>query len=247
MSSEVTLNRESFDCFLRVLSVLAKGPCSDVDVHEGKIRQRSNDRSIIFEIDMSKILGNETFHISDLAKKIILLKTFQNQDVAFTNKDDEFIFRDAYSEIKFLKIDRSAMDNHYIHDSEFSNMFTLDDDSLILNHDIPFSISNKIQIVTQVFNAISLKAEFKDFLFSLKVDSSGKDQFATFINNVTISSDMEGYSNVNLVPFIIDHDGSIVMDMYKFDSKFINSYQTKISDFDVKLYSISSIKYTGDK
>lgn len=247
MASEVCLNRENFDCFLRVLSVLAKGPCSDVDIYEGKIRQRSNDRSIIFEIDMSRILGTETFHIPDLAKKIILLKTFQNQDVMLRNDVDDFIFSDAYSEIKFLKIDRSAMDNHYISEAEFSNLFNLDEEALLLTYDIPFSISNKIQIVTQVFNAISLKAEFKDFSFSLKVDSQAKDQFATFINNVSIADSFEGYSNVNLVPFIIDHDGSVLMSMYKFDSKFINKYETKISEFNVNVYSVSSVKKSGDK
>ena len=247
MSSEVSLNRENFDCFLRILSVLAKGPCNDVDIYEGKIRQRSNDRSIIFEIDMSTIFGKETFHISDLTKKIILLKTFQNQDVLLKNSDDEFIFSDSFSEIKFMKIDRNAMDNTYINDNEFGALFNLDDDHLILSHDVPFSISNKIQIVTQVFNVISLKADFENNFFSLKADSSSKDQFATFINNVSVYSDFNGSSNVNLVPFIIDHDGSINMNMYMFDSKFINRYDTKISDFEVTIYSVSSAKKAGDR
>ena len=52
---QVNLSMEEYEQFLRCLSIL-KDICNDADIREGFIRQRTNDSTTVFEINMSSVL-----------------------------------------------------------------------------------------------------------------------------------------------------------------------------------------------
>ena len=104
MSTNLTLSAEEYNDFLRCLTNL-KEECNDIDINGGIIRERSNDKTSIFQIDLNPILPDVTMSISDIKKKLDLLKVFAGQEVNIecnTDGNGYFIFADSFSSLKFL-------------------------------------------------------------------------------------------------------------------------------------------------
>jgi len=100
MSTNVNLNAESYNEFLRCITNL-KEECNDIDINNGIIRQRSNDKTSIFQIDLNPILPDVTMSISDIKKKIDLFKIFAGQDVNIEINNDGasfYKFSDYYQQ-----------------------------------------------------------------------------------------------------------------------------------------------------
>ena len=56
--TRIEMDAEEFNEFLRCLLNL-KEICNDVDIREGKIRQRSNDLTSVFEMDLERRMKND--------------------------------------------------------------------------------------------------------------------------------------------------------------------------------------------
>ena len=80
MTRTINLNEEEYNDFLRCLTNL-KEICNDVDIRDGVIRQRSNDLTSVFEMNLSPIINDASIPITNLKKKLDLLKTFVGQEV----------------------------------------------------------------------------------------------------------------------------------------------------------------------
>ena len=80
MSQTIVLETEEYNDFLRCLINLRE-ICNDVDIRGGYIRQRSNDLTSIFEMDLTSLIGDSQIPITNLKKKLDLLKTFSGQSV----------------------------------------------------------------------------------------------------------------------------------------------------------------------
>ena len=97
----VSLSNEEFENFVRSLSVL-KDVCNDVDINDGIIRQRTNDHTTIFQLDLSSLLPVVTMCLSNLKQKLDLLKMFSDEEVEI-EISDKIKIKDQYSSIEFEK------------------------------------------------------------------------------------------------------------------------------------------------
>ena len=125
MSHVVNLDSEQFDEFLRCLSLL-KDICNDADIREGVVRQRTNDNSSIFEVDMRSLIQDIDLPISNLKQKLDLFKIFSEQEeVAVSIEEGSFLLSDQYSVLRFISPKLDFMDNKFMTEVELNSIITL--------------------------------------------------------------------------------------------------------------------------
>jgi len=245
---QVNLSMDNYEQFLRCLSIL-KDVCNDADIRDGILRQRTNDSANVFEIDMSPIIDNLDIPLVNLKQKLDLLKIFLNQNstqsqtVDITvNDDGSFKFSDEYSIVEFQASDPDYMDNKYIPTTELEDIFTLNEEDVILEVDIDPNISDRMRIIAQSFSVNSTQINFEDEVACIQMETQGHDQSAKILSDITLEQRMECISSLVNTPFIIDHDGNIKLKMYNYAEQICsNTFKTAIADIDITIYGRSSL------
>jgi len=246
MATTLNLNAAEFNDFLRCLANL-KEVCNDVDIRDGFIRQRSNDKTSVFEIDMTPVLPGISIAISDIKRKLDLLKTFAGQDVSLEIVDGDpghFIFADSFSSLKFISPSLQYIDNKYMTLDELERIFVMNDDELILEHDLTSLITERIRVITVSFNTDSIQVNFEGEEASIKAATQAKDQFAKFVTGITMNVVLEKCSALlSTIPFSIDHDTDVEFKMFKDPNQDIslNQFSTTLGDITLKIFTRSAI------
>ena len=246
MATTLNLNAAEFNDFLRCLTNL-KEVCNDVDIRDGFIRQRSNDKTSVFEIDMTPVLPGISIAISDIKRKLDLLKTFAGQDVSLEIVDGDpghFIFADSFSSLKFISPSLQYIDNKYMTLDELERIFVMNDDELILEHDLTSLITERIRVITVSFNTDSIQVNFEGEEASIKAATQAKDQFAKFVTGITMNVVLEKCSALlSTIPFSIDHDTDVEFKMFKDPNQDIslNQFSTTLGDITLKIFTRSAI------
>lgn len=242
----VNLDSTKFEELIRCLSLL-KDLCNDIDLRNGIIRQKTNDSSAIFEIDLSSILTNNmSMAISHLKEKLDLIKTFVGQEVIIENsgegKDKATTFSDLYSSLKMLDPDYDFLDNKFIPDTEFERLTSLNENELMMNTSIIKTISDRIKVITQGFHVNNIQVIFEGEKGLIAAITQSKDQFAKLMTNIDLEEDIKGIANIVSIPFIIDHDGDINFQMFRSShDRALGKFSTTISDININIYTRSPI------
>jgi hypothetical protein len=249
----VNMTAEEFGDFLRCLSNL-KEVCTDADIKGGIIRQRSTDLTCIFEMDLSSLINEADIPITDLKKKLDLLKTFAGQavtiDIDDESDDKKYKVSDEYSAIKFNFPTEQFMDNKYMDQEELDNIFNLDEDDLILHDEITQLITERIRVISENFNTASIQINFRGESASINAATQSKDQFATFKRDINTNMVIEdSVANLSTIPFGIEHDTDVEFKMYKDPSKNItlNKISTELGAVKINIYSRSAIIEDSDE
>lgn len=240
----VSMNSEAYLNFLKCVMNL-KEECNDVDVRNGMVRQRTNDKSSIFEMDMTPIVGESSFVISDLRKKIDLLKLFSGQgDVDINIEDSHFIFSDQYSSIKFISPSAQFVDNKFMTEEELYKVFIMNEEDLILDCEMSNVITERIRVTTTNFNITAIQVAFEGETASIMAATQAKDQFAKFVDGIPTNVILENsIANLPIVPFSIEHDVDVTFKMYKDPNHPItlNKLQTAMGDAPISVYTRSTL------
>jgi len=241
MEESVSISGENFNEFLRVLSLL-KESCNDVDIRGGFIRQRSNDASCIFQIDLTSILTEIDIPVTDIKQKFDLLKIFSDQEVTIDVNDDVCKFSDQYSSLSFKKPNLEFMDNSFMTEEETNAVFTLDDDTLILSTEIPTTISDRIQVVRQGFNVDTVEVLITGEQAVISAKTQAKDQSAKLMDGIITEMTINCKTDLLITPFVIDHDGDMEFKMYNVqEGVSVNKFDTTIGEMDIIVYSRSAL------
>ncbi len=246
--SEISMESTVFETFLRCVSLL-QDICVDIDIQNGFIRQRSNDRSTIFEIDLTPIIGNCSFPILKIKDKMPLLKLLRGNKVQLNLINNEYFeFIDNVSKFKFNIPSTEYIDNKFMSLEELTSLFQLFEDDVILSTNISSIISNRIKVVKDVYNTNNIFVEFAGDTASIFSKSDANDQYATFLNNITTERHLSVNSPLVSIPFTIDHDGDIKLEMYNHnDNISINKFKTNIDNINIVLYSRSELIENDDE
>jgi hypothetical protein len=247
MSTNLTLTAEKFSDFLRCVTNL-KEECNDIDIKNGVIRQRSNDKTSIFQIDMTPILSEEvSMSISDIKKKLDLFKMFAGNEVNLEiNEEDNgyFIFSDAFISLKFMTPAYQFIDNKYMTEDDLQAIFNLNEDDLILEYELSSILTERIRIITTSFNIKAIQVEFDGETATIKAGTQAKDQFANVAENITTNVVFDRCSaNLGVIPFSIEHDDNVSFKMYKDANQDIslNTFTTKLGDNEMVIFTRSSL------
>lgn len=246
MSTTLNLNAEQYNDFLRCITNL-KEECNDIDIRDGVIRQRSNDKTSIFQIDMTPIIDDATISISDIKKKLDLLKIFAGQEVTIDIEEGEtgnFVFSDTFSSLKFMTPAYQFIDNKYMTEDELTAIFNLNEDQLILEHGLDSMITERIRVITASFNIKAIQVEFEGETAMIKAGTQAKDQFATFVEDISTNVVFDRCSaNLGVIPFGVDHDETVDFKMYKDSNQDIslNTFTTGLGDCEMVIFTRSSL------
>lgn len=240
VEAEIEMTSETFNDFLRCLTNFV-GVCNDVDIHEGMIRQRSDDNTSIFEMNLGELFDNSpiSLAITNVKQKIELLKTFQGHAVKLSISNRDYSFSDDMSSIRFLNPSREFLENTYMSDQEIENTFQTSDDQLILTYELPTVVTERIKIIAQNFELFAIQVNFDGEVASISAETKSKDQFAKFISGIEMNMVLENSSsNITTLPFKMDHDTDIKFDMYKDPNQNIalNKLTTTLGDVDIVVY-----------
>lgn len=255
MVTTIEMNVEQYSEFLRCLINLRE-ICNDIDIREGIIRQRSNDLTAIFELNMTPLLNNVNLPISNLKKKLDLLKTFAGQNVEIeifegeTESESYFRLSDEQSSIRFLFPSLDFLDNKYLNEEELGNIFNLEEDDLFLHTDLSSVITERINIITANFNTQAIKVEFEGDTAAITAATQSKDQLAKFKEDIAtnINFDKRYFSNLSIIPFSIEHDEDLVFKMYKDPNQNIslNNIKTQLGSVEISIFSRSTLIEDSD-
>ena len=238
---QVNLDATKYDELLRVLFIL-KDICNDVDIREGFIRQRSNDNSTIFEIDLTSIISTMNLSITELKTKLDIFKCFAGEEVSIVTEDDSFTISDTYSMLKIKNVLLEFLDNKFITSEELARVVVINQEDLILSTNISKKISDRMRIITSSFHVNSLQTIFEGDTASISTSNQSKDNFAKFVSNIVSNRELNHSVNLVITPFIIDHDGDINMEMFDTGNNGVtNSFSTTIGSINTNLYTRASM------
>jgi len=249
METVETLTVEGFNEFIRCLTNL-KEVCNDADIREGILRQRTNNHTSVFEIDLRALFGDSSIALTNLKQKLELLKTFQGQEVEVTisNPDDGSLgfyeFKDEITSYKSITPTMEFMDNKYMTEQELATIFPESEDQLILETDVRSILSDRIRIYSHHFSIETVVVEFNGETASILAATASKDQSAKFVEGIMMNDEIEESStNISNVAFCLDHESDIKYSMFKDPNQNValNKFETNLGDIDIKVYSRSQI------
>lgn len=242
--NEILLNSESYNDFIRCVSNLI-GVCGDIDIRGGILRQRSDDNTIVIEMDLRSILSDVDLSISDIKFKIELLKTFQGQDVTLKLNENSIQFSDQFSLLKFLNPAMEYMHNKFMSDEEKDKVFFVGEEDMIFEQDLSSLITERIKTTVKSFNVLSIQVDMDGDQASVCASTAARDQFAKFVTDIEMNMEFEKCTaNLSIIPFSIDHDTDVAFKFFKSpqaDSVSYSSFSTTLGDVDITIYSRTAI------
>lgn len=117
---KVVLNNENYSKFVEIFGVIQKF-CSDFDMVDGIVRQRTDGGVMHFEMDMSGVVSDMSFTVSDMKSKYKLLTIFDSSD-SVTIEDAGNIYKiyDDKYEVCIRKVSNSKyLQNVFVDDSAY--------------------------------------------------------------------------------------------------------------------------------
>jgi hypothetical protein len=244
MEQMVNLDSEKYSALIRALSVLREN-CNDIVINNGLVRQRSNDASTIFDFDLTALVNDSSFTISNIKEKIDLFKIFLEQEVRVEVDDTSFSFSDDFSSIKILKPGADWLDNKFMEEVEFNSLIQTNEETVLSSHSISPMISERMKVISASFHVNSFQIHFEGDVASIRSRTMSKDQHAKIIGNITLDEPTTGIANLVTIPYICDHDGDMTCRIYKVQDRCICKYSMSIGVVPVVIYTRCQIKTEG--
>jgi len=243
------LTVEGFNEFIRCLTNL-KEVCNDADIRGGILRQRTNNHTSVFEVDLRAVFDESDIALTNLKQKLELLKTFQGQEVEITIDQPEdgslgyYNFKDDYSSITFVSPTMDFMDNTFMTEEELESIFPSSEDSMILEKELSQILTDRIRIVSVQFSIETVRVEFHGETASISAATPSRDQSAKFAEGIMLDEEIDNAStNISNVAFSMDHETDIIYTMFKDPNQMValNKFSTNIGDIDINVFSRSQI------
>ena len=251
-----TLKRDEFSKFLNCIKLI-QDVCTDCDLQKGVIRQRTNDRHAIVEMDLSSVLNDSTICFTLLKQKIALLKSLELDDSARVGDDEKDItvelnektykFIDIFSTLTFRIPIRKFLDNTFVSADEVSNMFELKEEDLVLSYNVSSYMCRRIKSITEGFNTDVLVWKMNGFDSCLQTESSNKDNSAQLIKNIALNSEMTPMeSKMISLPLCLDINSDIEINGYKIKDGqvLLCRFRMKYFDIPITIYAQSQLTKT---
>jgi len=241
MEKEITLTAKDFTNFLRCLSSV-KDICNDVDIKGGVLRQRSNDKTAIIEMNLTPLISDSDISIRNVDGKLPNLKGLSKQNVQITITEDETYFSGKRSTFSFKNPNLDFMDNKFMSSEEFFNIFTLREEDLVLEYLITKEISDLIKATSQQFKIVSFQIFFHGNVASITTSSKSKDEHFEIESGIPLKKPLDGFSNIVVKPFLLNHDRGMFFKMYNIEETiFINKFTASLGEVATDVYCRSQL------
>lgn len=242
--NEVFISNDDFVNLFKTLSSL-KEVCTDAQIVNGVIRQRSDDSNVYIEIDMRDVLNDQaTFSISNLKNKIDLFRMFLGSEVSLEIEDDSYLFMDDYSKIKIINPSEEFLNNTFITEEELRRNYQENSENLMFEYNLSMRIIERIKMVTQKFGVGAVQFLFENSNGKIKVQTQGRDQLATFAENIALSVEAEpSFMNVSNIPFTFEYDIDMTIKSFLDEENNIikNNFVSSLGDIIITFFSRATL------
>lgn len=253
MDTTIVLSSDLYEEFFKCITNL-RDVCTDIIIKNSIIRQRTDDKNTLFEIDLNDLFGEEiSFAISYFKDRYDLFKMFSGKEVTLKiHRDEEdpegsswYEISDNLSRIRFDFPDEDFLQNEFVTDEELDAIVTCTDDDLILETTIEKTITERIKTVTSTFESHFIKMDFEGSMVSIGSIDPTKTNRVFFLENLPIEMefDTKHYANITRVPFYINHDTAYSFKLFKQPDEMItqNVINTSIGAIPISMYCKSTI------
>lgn len=217
------LSKDNFVKFNSTLTTI-QDICNDCDIHEGKIRCRSNDHKNMILIDLTSIIGQRNITFSGLKNKLSILRTFNyiaegttDTTVLVEANDSNFEFSDVMSKLIIRRPIPQYLENVYITDSEFEqiNQSFNREDAVLFTTTINGTEKKRIASLCDLFTSNTVTFEFNGDTACYSVQTSSKDNLSKTKNSVAVTREISGKKTlINNLAFTLDTPSAIEITCY---------------------------------
>jgi len=219
------LPTETFSKFFSIMNLISK-ICTDMTIKEGVVRQYSDRRHAIFNIDLSDILGDITLYLSGVASKVDLLDPFKKQGVSVKLEETEpgsttgfYIFKDDYSKIEFQKPLERYLNNKYMSQDELTNRLSIDEDGHIFEYQISKFLLERLTALQKGLGASIVKLSFRDGKAHFIVTAGDKTSTITTVGRLltidNLERDIVGDCVFPIQPFLLGGDNVTIKGFFR--------------------------------
>jgi hypothetical protein len=238
---EVTIHPNDFSNLIRCLSLL-KDKCNDVRICEGILRQRTNDKANVFEMDLTPLVSDCDIVLSNVKSKISMLKGLSGQKVKITSTDNNISFLGEPSMFKFDNPRLNFLDNKFMSSEELGKIFPLKEEDVVLEYYIGKETSRIMKVISSQFHIVSFNVCFEGDTASIIATATSKDHYARIEHGIPIKGPLKCFSNLVVTPFLLDHDGDTLLKMYNVqETVCINKFKTLVGKATVTVYGRSQL------
>lgn len=246
MATDVVLKRGDFSKLLGCIKLL-ENCCTDCDISEGFLRQKTNDRQAIIEMDLTSILDANELSLSLIKQKVMLLKTFElddnikvdNENIVIRIEENSYQFIDPLSKMTFRKPMKKFLDNSYIPSDKFKELITCKEEDLVFSNVVSAYICKRIKAICEGFQTNSIRCEMNQLVGLLKISTIDNTNMSEVVNNIALNTEMtNSYFNMISLPFSLELNSDIKLSVYKTSGKVL------MCQFDQKFYGIPMSIFT---
>ena len=246
-TTTVTLNKKQWISFCKVLTGLARA-CNDVDINDGMIRQRSNDRSAIVEIDLRPVVGGLTFTIANVKEKLKTLKMFKRR-LTITLGEKEAVLSDGISDCTIVASDINYLDNKFMSQQEMESLLQAgcQEKSLVVRNIIKKIVLKRIRTALSRLHPNTLKVVFAGHSGRLRVDNSsgsnGPTEIMDAMKHIILFQPIIGYAALTTLPFqALDSDEDLLWELYREDKRLLCKHSGRIGQIKATMYTVGELK-----
>ena len=238
---EATVHSKDFSNLLRCLSLL-DGICANVDIKGGILRQKSDDEYSIIEMDLTSLVSDCDILIPDIKGKLPILNVLSKQEIKISSSESRVSFSGNRSTLQFADSHPDSHHHGFISNEEIDKIFTLREENLVLEHSIDKETLNLIKIMSSQFNLLGFQIFFEGNTASIIATATDRSQHFRIAHGIPVKAHMNCFSSVLARDLLIDHDGDILLRIYKVkETVCINQFNALIGKVMVRVYGISKL------
>ena len=252
--AQKVMKREEFSKFLNSIKMI-QDVCTDCDIQKGVIRQRTNDRHSIVQIDLKSLLEEDTsICFSLLKQKIALLKSFElddsaevddaEKDITLELLDKTYKFTDVFSSLTFRVPIRKFLDNSYVTVEELDKMFDLKEEDMVLSHTITSYMCKRIKAITEGFNSDVVIWNMNGLDASLNTATSNNDNSSQLVRNLSLNVEMpKSSARMVVFPLTLELNSDVEVNGYKLGKdRLLCKFDMKYFGIPITIYAQSQLK-----
>lgn len=214
--------KDNFVKFSNTLALI-QNICNDCTISNGKIRQRTNDKHSLIEMDLTSVFGERDIKFDNLKNRLSLLGTFTLSDMSAENNilvqsnDSNFEFSDALSKLIIRRPMDIYLDNPYVPDDEYQNRMIsgCTQDNVLFTHSFTTIEKKRISKVCELFGTNNVIFEFYGDTCKYLIRDSAKNNSSETSQTIALCHSLnDKKSALRSLPFNLDTPSSLEMTCY---------------------------------
>jgi len=248
----IDLDRDKFSNLLDIFELICK-LCSDVSIINGRIRQPSDRKTSIFDINLTDLFNIDnipTIYLTGIASKIGIFNPFKNQkrDVKIAIEDTRYVFSDDFTNIILTKPLERYMSNPYINEEDFKLKLDLSDDGIIFEKVLDKMLIDRLSAYHRFVSASSIRIECRNNMAQFCVSAQDTSSSATNISlpKLQLNKDINCDYSFTMMPFLLSDSCVELKGYIRNDDKIVINLNMEMGDIPISVWVLGTMITSED-